>query len=73
MNLLMDNWIPAVRASGVLERIAPWQISDRDDPVIEIASSRPDFQGALYQFLIGVLQSIVPPANQDEWFEHWQS
>jgi CRISPR system Cascade subunit CasA len=72
MNLLLDCWIPVIRASGVLEKIAPWQISQLDDPVIEIAAARPDFQGALYQFLIGILQTAVPPTNLDEWLKRWE-
>lgn len=70
MNLIDDVWIPVVRADGRKEKIAPWQIAEIRNPVSEIRAPRPDFQGALYQFLIGVLQTCFPPADQDEWMKY---
>ena len=71
MNLINDPWIPIIRADGTQEQIAPWQIAETDNPVIDIAAPRPDFQGALYQFLIGLLQTAFAPKDQDEWLEYW--
>ncbi len=73
MNLINDPWIPVIRKDGSRERIAPWQVAETENPVIEIAAPRPDFQGALYQFLIGLLQTTFAPADDDEWFELWQA
>lgn len=72
MNLINDPWIPIVRADGTKERIAPWQIAEKENPAIEIQASRPDFQGALYQFLIGLLQTAIAPEDSDVWEELWR-
>ncbi|MBA1331821.1 CRISPR-associated protein Cse1, partial [Candidatus Endoriftia persephone str. Guaymas] len=70
MNLIDDPWIPIRRASGREELIAPWQITDSADPIIALAAPRPDFNGALLQFLIGMLQTAYPPESEDKW-EQW--
>lgn len=72
MNLINDAWLPVIRASGKKEQIAPWQIAERNDPVIELNAPRPDFQGALYQFLIGLLQTCFAPADHDVWLQFWE-
>ena len=69
MNLINDAWIPAIRQDGTECKIAPWQIGETENPVIELCAPRADFQGALYQFLIGLLQTCVAPADIDEWGE----
>ncbi|MEA3296922.1 MAG: type I-E CRISPR-associated protein Cse1/CasA, partial [candidate division Zixibacteria bacterium] len=70
MNLIYDRWIPIRRNSGKEERVAPWQITEPDDPIVALAARRPDFNGALIQFLIGLLQTAVPPKNETVW-ENW--
>src|SRR4030042_1344134 len=72
MNLISDAWLPVIRASGKKDKIAPWQVAERNDPVVELNAPRPDFQGALYQFLIGLLQTCYAPADPDEWLEYWE-
>jgi CRISPR system Cascade subunit CasA len=59
VNLLEERWIPVRRASGKVERIAPYQVTDRvgADPVVALDAPRPDFNGALVQFLIGLVQT----------------
>ncbi len=65
-NLLEDRWMPV--SSGI--RIAPWQITEHSDrSEFELDASRADFQGALYQFLIGLLQTCVPPEDDEHWVE----
>ncbi len=70
-NLIANNWLPVRRASGAKAMIAPWQITDQHetDPVVALAAPRPDFNGALVQFLIGLLQTAAPPtrADNDDW------
>lgn len=73
MNLINDPWIPVIRQSGGYCRIAPWQIAEPDDPVVELAADRADFQGALYQFLIGLLQTCVAPVDGETWAEWYES
>ena len=72
MNLINDTWIPVVREDGTHCRIAPWQVAETDNPVVEVAAPRPDFQGGLYQFLIGLLQTCLPPTDADEWEERFE-
>ncbi len=70
-NLILDNWLSVRRASGAREMIAPWQITDQHDtdPIVALAAPRADFNGALMQFLIGLLQTAAPPlaADNDDW------
>ena len=69
MNLINDPWIPIIRRDGTRERIAPWQVVELNNPVVDIAAPRPDFTGALHQFLIGLLQVTFAPADAQEWAE----
>jgi CRISPR system Cascade subunit CasA len=68
-NLLKENWIPVERQSGTRERIAPPDVTSRysEDPVLRVASPRPDFDGALTQFLVGLLQTEHPPSGELNW------
>ncbi len=72
-NLISDKWLPVRRAkaNGKTEMIAPWQITDQHDtnPVVALVAPRADFNGALMQFLIGLLQTVMPPtkADNDDW------
>ena len=72
MNLINDCWIPVIRQNNEQDNIAPWQIAETDNPVTEINAPRADFQGALYQFLIGLLQTCFAPEDEDEWLEYWE-
>ena len=69
MNLIEDRWIPVGRRSGKVEHIAPSQLTDgfADDPFIRLALPRPDFNGALIQFLVGLLQTHYAPKSPREW------
>jgi CRISPR system Cascade subunit CasA len=69
MNLIENEWIPVRRRSGGVARIAPWQLTDgfAEDPFVQIAAPRPDFNGALVQFLIGLLQTCFAPEDAREW------
>jgi len=72
MNLITDRWIPVIRQNGLPDIIAPWQIAETGNPVVEINAPRPDFQGALYQLLIGLLQTCFAPEDEDLWLDYWQ-
>jgi CRISPR system Cascade subunit CasA len=75
MNLINDRWIPIRRADGSTGKIAPWEITqdiyDEKKKIIAVASPRPDFDGALIQFLIGLLQTACTPETEDVWWD-WQ-
>ena len=68
-NLIEERWIPIRRKSGREEQIAPWEVTDfhESDPVISLNAPRPDFNGALIQFLIGLVQTTTPPEDEDDW------
>lgn len=72
-NLIDEKWIPVARRSGKVEMIAPAQIADREDPPLRIASPRPDFDGALLEFLIGLLQTAAAPANETIWRREFET
>lgn len=65
MNLLLDAWLP-VRCRSGRDWIAPWQLTDSDDPVLDFDAARPDFNAALWQFCIGLLATVMPPADPAE-------
>lgn len=74
MNLLLDEWIAVRRRSGLTERIAPVRLTTRgDDPAVEIEAPRADFRGALYQFLIGVMQTVLAPRDLRTWRQLWET
>jgi len=73
MNLISDRWIPIRRADGTKEKIAPHEItrdiSDKSRRIVAVASPRPDFDGALTQFLIGLLQTTCTPKTDSKWWD----
>ena len=69
-NLVREAWIPVRRRSGRLQWIAPWQITetiDGDDPFVALAAPRPDFSGAITEFLIGLVTTAAAPADDAAW------
>jgi CRISPR system Cascade subunit CasA len=66
-NLIDERWIPVERRSGRRDVVAPAQIADQDDPPLRIASPRPDFDGALLEFLVGLLQTAAAPSSERSW------
>jgi len=68
-NLVHEAWIPVMRKSGERESIRPTELVDNytHDPIIALDAQRPDFNGALIQFLIGLVQTTCPPINDREW------
>lgn len=75
VNLIQDTWIPAIREDTTEVCIAPWQVTldHETNPLIRLAAPRPDFNGALIQFLIGLMQTTCPPKNEREWFRKFES
>lgn len=71
MNLLSDPWLPFKSQNG---EIAYRPVSAIASPaVVDLALPRADFQGAAYQFLIGLLQTAYAPATIDEWMDRFQA
>lgn len=59
-NLLTEAWLPVRRVSGT-DHIPPWQLTDRleTDPVLALNSPRPDFDAAMTEWLIGLVQTTL--------------
>ena len=70
-NLLKDCWLQVQSQQQIsLKKINLAQISDRY--FIDVYAPRADFKGALYQFLIGLLQVSFAPERRKEWIKYWQ-
>jgi len=75
-NLLEEKWIPVRTADGTRRRIAPWEITsiDHGGSLVATDSPRADFNGALMQFLIGLVQaSGLIPKREPEWKRGYRS
>lgn len=65
ISLLTEKWLPVRRKNGQLDWIAPHQISEPD--IVAFAANRPDFNGALAQCMIGLLQTTAPVQGEGNW------
>lgn len=65
ISLLTEAWLPVRRSNGQLDWITPQQISEPD--IVCFASNRADFNGALAQFMIGLLQTTAPVQSEGSW------
>ena len=70
-NLIDEKWIPIIRRDGTKEKIAPYEITAdfSNNPIISLNAPRSDFNGALIQFLIGIVQTVAAPDDEDDWEE----
>nr|WP_298379546.1 type I-E CRISPR-associated protein Cse1/CasA [uncultured Halomonas sp.] len=70
MNLLSDPWLPfRIRDGSIIYRL-PTAIADPN--VVDLALPRADFQGAAYQWLIGLLQTVIPPESNAQWADRFE-
>ncbi len=69
MDLLGNSWLEGRTCSGQLERLSPLQVGEVGWG--DLVAPRPDFQGALYQFLIGLLQTAYAPLDVQQWRERY--
>lgn len=67
MNLLHDPWMPVRDAQGQRHWITPDQLADPRWQTFD--ADRPDFNGALAQFAIGLLQTTTPVMDRTGWRE----
>ena len=65
MNLLTEPWMPVRKRDGSRQWIAPTRLSDPD--IVAFDANRADFNGALAQFAIGLLQTTTPVDSPIEW------
>lgn len=71
MNLIEDAWLKFRTPGGGFRFGSPAVMADPE--VVDLALPRADFQGAAWQFLIGLLQTAMPPENVEEWQASWHS
>ncbi|WP_157662751.1 type I-E CRISPR-associated protein Cse1/CasA [Sulfuriferula sp. AH1] len=65
MNLLEEKWLPIRRRTGQVDWIAPHQIAEPD--IVAFAANRSDFNGALAQMMIGLMQTTTPIEDEGDW------
>lgn len=65
MNLLDEPWIPVRRHDGESDWIRPAQLGD--PALAAFDACRADFNGALAQFAIGLLQTCAPAEDLSSW------
>ena len=71
-NLIHERWIPVRFDDGSRDDIAPWEIvlaerEGQEKIPVALSAPRPDFNGALIQFLIGLVQTAFAPKTEREW------
>lgn len=65
MNLLSEAWLPVRCRDGTRRYITPSELSDKN--VLAFDANRADFNGALAQFAIGLLQTTAPIRSNITW------
>ncbi|HNH62040.1 MAG TPA: type I-E CRISPR-associated protein Cse1/CasA [Thauera aminoaromatica] len=71
MNLIEDQWMPVRRKDGSRDWIAPDRLSNPD--IVVFDADRADFNGALMQFAIGLLQTTAAVESSTTWRQHLAS
>ena len=71
-SLLRECWLPVVRVSGQRDRVQLSAISEHNyecsrDPILRIATGRPDCDTSLTEFLIGLLAVTIGPKTRRDW------
>ncbi len=69
VNLLNDPWLPFRTREGATVYRPPSAVADPE--IVDLALPRADFQGAAYQFLIGLLQTALPPKDHGDWLDRF--
>lgn len=75
INLITKPWLPVLRASGATGTVRPSDLTDgfSDDPITTLAFSRPDWNGAVTEFLIGLYAVTMPVKDASAWLKRWHS
>lgn len=69
MDLLEYSWLQGRACGGLLKRLSPLQLGEEEWD--DLVAPRPDFRAALYQFLIGLLQTTYAPQDMRQWHERY--
>jgi len=70
MNILKAPWLPFELKDGT-KMTLPMTAIARED-IVDFALPRADFQGAAYQFSIGLLQTVFAPKNKQQWHSYYR-
>lgn len=70
MNLIEERWLRVTALNGE-QQISPLEVGDVG--LLDIVALRPDFRGASYQLLIGLLQLAYAPRDVGQWRERYAS
>jgi CRISPR system Cascade subunit CasA len=65
VNLLTEPWLPVRKRDGGREWVDPSQLARPD--IVAFDADRADFNGALAQFAIGLLQTTTPVEKHSGW------
>jgi CRISPR system Cascade subunit CasA len=71
LNLCRDPWLKFQLINGS-QCCLPLAELGRAD-IVDVVMPRPDFYGAAWQLLIGLLQTSYAPQDDDEWLERYES
>ncbi|AOM41423.1 type I-E CRISPR-associated protein Cse1/CasA [Xenorhabdus hominickii] len=70
MNLVKDAWLTFRMRNGSEEKLPLAAICD--PAVMDFSLPRSDFQGAVYQLAIGLLQTVFAPEDKYEWHDFYE-
>ena len=70
-NLIEDPWLPFRRPDGTVVHARPAAMASPE--YTDLALVRADFQGAAWQFLIGLLQTAFAPRDIQKWADRWET
>jgi CRISPR system Cascade subunit CasA len=74
LNLINDQWLPVRERNGQQSAIKIAAIgAESGKDIVEIIAPRADFKGAIYQLLIGILQTAFAPKDSREWKKYWRN
>ena len=74
-NLLVEPWLPVIRADGQRDRVRPADITSHicKNPIVAVDWPRADFRVACIEFLIGLVATAWPPSDDEEgWIGGWE-
>jgi len=69
VNVLSNPWLPFRTREETIVYRSPSALADPD--IIDLALPRADFQGAAYQFLLGLVQTALPPQDHGDWLDRF--
>jgi CRISPR system Cascade subunit CasA len=74
-NLMEEAWLHVEYDGGFRRWIAPWQIAEKTEHGLPTAfcSGRPDLDGAMTEFVIGLVQTVFCPEKRREWKTLWKN